>query len=187
MCSSFISPRSSLEQNCQGLSLIPKFCSSFARRLTRNLLEVVDSISLRILEKGNTCHLFSVYGAIFSSWLSFYDPRSRSKFSVILLYEVSQVVLFCHSTPARCKITLPKPTVNANDNKLRGRSLSNAPLEKPSTCWGQFVREVVLCSLGFLFTKDLINGVCGIKIGKNYPLRDQNPLGTVRTDNSHVS
>lgn len=32
-------------------------------RHTRNSLEIADKITLRILEKGNTCRLFSMYGA----------------------------------------------------------------------------------------------------------------------------
>lgn len=43
----------------------------------------------------------------------------------------------------------------------RRRGLSDAPLDKPITCWGQFVREVVLCNL------DFINHICGMKMGKN--------------------
>ena len=69
---------------------------SFARH-TRNSLEIADKITLKILEKGNTFHLFSVYGTIFSSSLD------------VL---VSQLVLFCQVT-----VVLPKPAVNANDNK----------------------------------------------------------------------
>ena len=39
LCSSFISSRSSLKQNCWGLGVIPSFCSSFARLVVHTIAQ----------------------------------------------------------------------------------------------------------------------------------------------------